>query len=187
MRCDELKDRVTAGGEMTPALREHLEGCAACGVEFGFLRALCADRPQPPAALRARVLAASGAAGIGGRLGRVGAAAAVLVAATAGFAGGWSAKPASAVPAAAPAVVVREVEVIREIERPVSPDLAACIAIAGQAIYRDKVKAKFNDRIQATEVRVDPAVLGVTVCPVARSIKGLCESQPEVFQVMEKE
>jgi hypothetical protein len=169
---------VTEGEPLDEAARGHLAGCDACGAEFPELRALTSTRPQPPDALRERVLAAFPARRRVFLPGLIRAAATLLIGLVGGFLGGYAAKQPQ------DRVIEKEKIVTTTVEAPVSDDYVFNVGYAGQQTYGKMHWVEvLYDGLSVVKITLDPKLKkAADMCPIARELDKLTRKRPDLVE-----
>ena len=135
-----------------------------------------------PAALRERVLASFPARPSTARSFPLRAAALFLLGLTVGFAAAFAARPARVEFVDRP--VEKKVEVVKEVEKPLSEDLLSNVGIAAQRVYGDLVRVSYKPRsVEIRKIVVSPIVQTYEkYCPVARQLHRCSELRPDLVE-----
>jgi len=171
MRCEDARARLSDGAPNEGELRDHVDACDACREEYGFLEALRASRPQPPAALRDRVVASFPRRRFRWAVAAWAASAAIMLGA--GFAAGqWLAPPPK----------VELVRVERVVTRPPSDEEVAVLAVALAAQYRGAVEVEF-DGVTCKKIRALRRLREITCCPIIREMERVSKERPGLVEL----
>jgi hypothetical protein len=171
MRCEDARARLSDGAPNEGEQRDHVHACDACREEFGFLDALRASRPQPPAALRERVMASFPRRRF--RWAVAAWAASAAIALGAGFAAGQSLAPPSR---------VELVRVERVVTSPPSDEQVAVMAIALATQYRGAVEVEFEGTT-CRKIRAMRKLCEITCCPIIREMDRIAKARPGLVEL----